>query len=187
MDKKSRIIIASLIVVSLFLSVFIYMRVSKQLSTKTQKEAKVTFEQIIKDLPDESSLSKLIGEPKDIGSKDDTKIYYFDSSNPNKNNEVVYKNDKLILTREIVAPKDNKNSSEITIKYGATNNVLYGPDAAAGFYLFVYPDKGIAFVGNPNSGDMLEKWYFEPTTIEEFKKLFATEYSDEKPIIYDDF
>lgn len=118
---------------------------------------------------------KILGTPLNDPSSD---TLTFRSNNPNIPNKVVADTDKVVLIKEIVTAKDNKTTNDITDKYGAASYTLYGPDSINGFNLYVYPDKGIAYLGHIKEPIVLEIWYFQPTSTEDFKTRWATEYSE---------
>ena len=116
-----------------------------------------------------------LGEPiNDKGSA----TLDFESNNPNLPHQVVTENEKITFIREIVAPSDGKTTLDITNLYGNARYVLYGPESIHGFNLYIYPDKGIAYLGHLKEPVLLEIWYFQPTSFEEFRKKWATSYSD---------
>lgn len=101
----------------------------------------------------------------------------FKSSNPNLPHQVAVSVDTVVFIREIITAKDKKNTENITSQYGNAPYTLYGPSSVNGFNLYVYPDKGIAYVGHVKDPILLEIWYFQPTTIEDFQVRWAKGYS----------
>ena len=126
----------------------------------------------------EQVLSKL-GNPV---KKTDNLLEYH-SNNPNYNNQIQIEEDKVSFIKEYISLADNRNSKQITQVYGEPKNILYGPDANSGFFLYVYPENGIAYIGHSTSGLLLEIWYFPPTNIDNFMKKYAQEYSEKTKII----
>lgn len=102
----------------------------------------------------------------------------FKSSNPNLPHEVIIANDKVVFIKEIIKVEGGKTSNDIIELYGEALKVLYGPDSIHGFNLYVYPDKGIAYLGHIKEPLLLEIWYFQPTTLQEFKAKWASGYSE---------
>ncbi len=112
-----------------------------------------------------SALGKSISEKKVNGQTVDD----FKSNSPTRNHEVFFDKNTSVFFRQIVAYGEKLTVSNLLLKYGTAPNILYGPDSSAGFYLFVYPDKGVAYLGNETSGTVLEIWYFKPiNTFQEF-------------------
>jgi len=120
-----------------------------------------------------------LGNPNSTLSSGTLFEYY--SNNPNSNHKITIdpKTNKIILIKEIISLKNEKTSKFITDKFGTATISLYGPESSAGIKLFVYPDKGIAYVGWDDYELINEIWYFEPTDINTFKIKFADDYSEE--------
>jgi len=85
--------------------------------------------------------------------------------------------DTVVFIREIITAKDKKTTEDITSQYGNAPYTLYGPASVNGFNLYVYLDKGIAYIGHVKEPILLEIWYFQPTTIEDFQVKWAKGYS----------
>lgn len=103
----------------------------------------------------------------------------FRSQSLNRPHQAVFEEEeeKVIFLREIITAKDSKDIPTIQDQYGIPTHTLYGPESQNGFDLYVYPSQGIAYLGNPTTGDLLEIWYFQPTTIELFIENWAQDYS----------
>jgi len=56
---------------------------------------------------------------------------------------------------------------------GAPGLVLYGLFEIEGFRLFVFLDRGVAFVANPQTQEVRERWYFPPTDAYTFRRIIA--------------
>jgi hypothetical protein len=86
------------------------------------------------------------------------------------------------LIREPVAYTENRNVNEIKSKYGDADKVLFGEESVNGNHLFVYLEKGIAYIGNPDTGTLTEIWRFSPVpNIDTFIETWAQNYSEERP------
>jgi hypothetical protein len=120
------------------------------------------------------ALGTAIGEKPTDGGK----ILEYRSSNPNFNNELTIQSETLTFVKQQVIRADQINITKINNKYGNYENVLYGPLSTSGFNLYIYPDKGIAYIGNQLSGTVFEIWYFPPTDIRTFQGLYAKDYSE---------
>lgn len=62
-------------------------------------------------------------------------------------------------------------------RYGDPQTELYGPYESMGFKVYVFTKNGIALIASTNDGTILEIWYFEPTSIEEFVKNWGSNLS----------
>ena len=121
----------------------------------------------------QAAIDKL-GEP--LGGPD-AEVLLYKSNNPNLPNELRLEENTIFFIKEIVAPSDNKTSDQIKQIYGDTNYILYGLGSGSGFALYVYPDRGIAYVGHTRASVLLEIWYFPPTTFPEFRSRWASDYT----------
>lgn len=127
---------------------------------------------------DKNELINKLGNPIKQSQTDDNLLTLdYASNSPNRNEKFILEDSKVALIKEIVTLKDIKTKQDITRVYGAADYILYGPDVAAGFYLYVYPDKGIAFIGKKESDLILEVWYFVPTSLSQFQSKLAKNYT----------
>ncbi len=76
----------------------------------------------------------------------------------------------IFLITEPVAPIARFNQLTGT---EAADLVLYGLFEDEGFRLFVYLNKGVAFLANPTTQVVKEKWYFHPTSAAAFQQSLA--------------
>jgi hypothetical protein len=121
-----------------------------------------------------SDVINKLGEP----ASQTTNTLNYKSSAAVKTNDVIMQGDTVKLIKEVVTLEDNKNVSDIKDQYGEPEYMLYGPRQEASFYLYIYPEKGIAYIGSEDQTTLLEIWYFAPTTIEQFKVSIAPDYSN---------
>lgn len=176
--KRKKITILTII----FLISIIFIVVS------TQKDLPITVESTIKPISTFQTLTlgktnrndtvKEIGIPQKEYVEGDKLYLEYLTSNPNYNDQFVFNNDKLNLIKKIVTIKDEIRVIDMENKYGASKNIMYGPGSSIGLYLYIYPEKGVAYLGHKVSGYLNEIWYFEPTDINNFKSQFASNYSD---------
>ncbi|OGM56205.1 hypothetical protein A3E46_00695 [Candidatus Woesebacteria bacterium RIFCSPHIGHO2_12_FULL_46_16] len=117
---------------------------------------------------------KNLGQPL---NDEASELLNFKSNNPNLPHQAVVPEDTVVFIREIITAKDKKTTEDITSQYGNAPYTLYGPASVNGFNLYVYPDKGIAYIGHVEESILLEIWYFQPTTIEDFQTRWAKGYS----------
>jgi hypothetical protein len=176
-NKKLKLIV--LVVFILLIAYLIYRlrpKTMTNISTPTNKQ-QASYDNL---QPGESTLQdveKTLGDPLSEQTSGAEKRLEFKSISEARNNEAIINDQKLEFFIEKVA--SNKTAEDITKQYGVTNNVLYGPDAYNGYYLYVYPDNGIAYIGNPITRDVIEIWYFSPLSLEDFKQKWAQDYKTE--------
>lgn len=163
---------------SLFLTIFfLFSRKTKTITPEIRPN--ITFKSLIPGQSSKKEVLDTLGNPKkESGLKEGQILLEYDSTNPVYNNTVLIENGSLSLIREMVTLKDNKNAQEIKKVYGEPKYFLYGPDAYAGFFLYIYPENGIAYLGHPETGLLLQIWYFPSTTFDNFKEKYATDYSE---------
>lgn len=174
-NKKAIIIV--LVILSLASIVYITSKIkwgTKVIPQTTKNTSQATFKSLIPGKSTEEDVSLVFGK----SLKTDSNTSEYQSSSPNENHKVVFENRVVSLIKEIVTFQDNKKASDIIDVYGVPQNILYGSYSSIGFFLFVYPENGLAYIGNPNGGGvLLEIWYFSPTDIDNFKKNYAPNYS----------
>src|SRR4030042_549732 len=125
-----------------------------------------------------SDITKTMGNPvKENQNGLDTTLEY-KSNNPNFNNEFNVRSGVLYFVKQQVIKADQISITDINKKYGSYEYVLYGPLSTSGFNLYIFPNKGVSYIGNQFSSIIFEIWYFPPTTIEDFKTKYASGYSE---------
>ena len=174
-NRKQRIILF-LITLAGFVVLLILLKPKVKTSPLPQSLPKKTasFQSIIPGSTTEKQVLEKLGKPINNPSAD---VLKYQSNNPNLPHEIIFDNEKVSFIKEIVSPDDQKTTDEIKEKYGLAPYVLYGPDAIHGFNLYVYPNKGLAYLGHFKEPILLEIWYFSPTSFEDFQKKFAPQYS----------
>jgi hypothetical protein len=128
-------------------------------------------------------ITKTLGPAINETASGSSKILEYSSKNPNFNNEFNTENGKLKFIKQIVTMEENIKIKDINSKYGPYTNILYGPMSTNGFNLYIYSNKGLAYIGHELSGIVLEIWYFPPTDIKNFQKLYASDYSNSLPAV----
>jgi hypothetical protein len=178
---KSHKKLLALLFIVITIIVFLTNKSKKENIDSTQPHPSSTQASYKTIVPGKSSTEKVfevLGKPEAEIKQDEKTIFNYKSSSLAQNNQVYFENKDLVLIKEIVTLDDDQNAQDIITNYGKTNKILYGPDSHSGFYLHVYPENGIAYIGHPETGLLLEVWYFTPTTFEEFKQKWASNYTD---------
>lgn len=130
-------------------------------------------------VPGQSTKSEAIEKLGELLNDKESATLNFKSSNPNLPHQVVTEEEKITFIKEVVAPIDGKTSTEIVDLYGVAPYILYGSESIHGFNLYIYPNKGLSYIGHLKEPVLLEVWYFQPTTFEDFKDRWAPNYTDE--------
>lgn len=134
----------------------------------------VSFKSLVPGLSGKSDAIETLGTPLNDVEAD---TLSFKSNNPNLPHQVVVPDETVLFIKEIVSLADKKTTEDITSAYGEAPYVLFGPDSVNGFNLYVYPDRGLAYLGHVEEPILLEIWYFQPTSFEDFKERWASNYS----------
>lgn len=179
MHSSKKLIILFLVILSISSIIFILLNARKNQtpilpSTLTGAE----YENLTPSVSTLQDVYDKLGNPIKQRQEGDTKIIEYKSSNPNFNNEFFINSEKLSFVKQIVTLNESINISKINEKYGNYSNILYGPLSSNGFHLYISPEKGIAYLGHQEANIILEIWYFPPTDFENFKKLYASDYSE---------
>ena len=131
------------------------------------------WREVVPGLSTKKDVAQKLGKPKIEGESS----LEFESTSTTRNHTLSFEEGVVSLIKEIVSFRDTIKVNSLTSKYGETSDILYGPDAENGYYLFVYTEKGVAYLGNPATGNLLEIWYFPVTSFEDFQKRWAASYS----------
>lgn len=189
MNKKiftKKFLYLLLISLSLTATIFIISKVynnslgSRGTPTPSPFSTQIDFQKIIPGVSSKSDVISLLGKPL----IEEGNTIEYKSSSPNFNHQVIFDQEKVSFVKEIVTlkEKDTKKAQNIIKVYGEPKKMFFGPDAEAGFYLFVYPENGVAYIGHPESGMLLEIWHFPPTDMESFVNKYAQGYSETRQI-----
>lgn len=175
--------IGALVGLSVVACLWLYFSVSKkpgqiQTTPLPTEKGGANYRNLTPGISSKEEVVKKLGEPLKTGLENGTETLEYNSNNPNLNNKFFINNGVLSLVKEIVTLKDKIKIPSIKEKYGDPVYTLFGPGSTIGFYLYIYPDKGFAYVGHEKSGLIKEIWYFPPTNFESFRKNYAPEYSD---------
>lgn len=189
MNKKifnKKFLFFPLILLSLIAIVFIISKINdsssgtRNIPTSLSFSNQIDYQKILPGVSSKTDVISLLGAPL---TEEENTIEY-KSSSPNFNHQITFDQEKVSFVKEIVTLKEksSKKAQDIIKASGEPKNMLYGPDAEAGFYLFVYPEDGVAYIGHPESGMLLEIWHFPPTDIESFINKYAQDYSETRQI-----
>lgn len=175
LKNKKTIILIALAALCIISIIFIVSSANKNTThpqNTPQTSAIASWNDLIPGVSSQENVVNELGQPKAV----DGNTLLFNSKSVTKDNQVVIEGGTAVFFKVDIAPTEKRTSDEIASKYGVAQKTLYGPDSVNGFYLFVYPSNGIAYVGNPNTKDITEIWYFKPTTINDFMDKWAEDY-----------
>ena len=180
-NKKGVFIILGLLSLSSIAFVVYKYQTNKSIvtSTPTINAIGTDYKGLLPGKSTEEEIVNTLGIPIKESTTDNAKILEYKSKNPNYNNTFYTQQGILNLAKEIITPDDNIKISNIAEQYGNYEEVLYKSGSEVGFNLYIYPDKGIAYIGHQPSGIVIEVWYFPPTDFENFKKMYAPDMPDQ--------
>ncbi len=156
------LIVIAIVSISLFL-LFVFTFKSKNNQPKTENQQVSWRGQILPGQTDTKKLNSIVGNPAKI----ENSTYYYSSTNPKRPHQVEVAGDKVALIKEQVIGKEKGLMKDYIASLGQPEAIVYGNHdiAAPGHF---WGNKGIIVFGNDNSGLIIEIWYFEPTTLDEF-------------------
>jgi hypothetical protein len=181
---SKKFILIPVVVLSIFSVAFILYNVfsAKKAVTPTPTVgggiAPASLEKLIPGKTTRSEVLSVLGQPKqDIqGTTNETLIY--GATSKTLSHQIIIEGGVVTMVKEMISYGDTEKVSDITKVYGLSTFSLYGQGSEGGSKLYVYPDKGIAYIGMPQFDTLEEIWHFEPTTVENFKAKWAAGYSD---------
>ena len=144
--------------------------------THTNTPPSATFKSLVPGISTPDQVAEQLGKPVSTKTVNGETISQYKSTNQYRFNEVIYTNGSAQLIKEIVNSNDNINADYVTNVYGVAPYMFYNTLSNNHFNLYVYPQNGIAYLGHTD-GTLLEIWYFQPTTIDDFVKTWADGYS----------
>lgn len=179
MNKKI-VVVGIIIFILLFGAIFLLGAGRKKTPTPVPTTTSgVSWQGLVAGKSTKDQVNGVLGNPLSETSSGNQTTNTYSSLSETRPNSAVFDNNSntALFLRQIVSAKDTKTTKDIVDVYGETNTKLYGLDWINGIYLFVYLDKGIAYLANPDSNTLFEVWYFPPTTLDNFLKTWATDYS----------
>lgn len=182
-NKLIKIILVVLFLVSVGFIVFeVYLskRNEPQIQNIKTVSNAVDLSKISPGISTKTEVVNLFGRPLKKIKTSDTETLFYNSVTKTRNNQIIVTEDTVVLTKEMVLPGGIKKISDFTKLYGIAIYSFFGPDSAGGNKLYVYPDKGIAYLGNAKFDSMEEIWYFSPTTMGDFKTKWAQDYTEKQ-------
>lgn len=178
MSKAKKYTLTVFFILSIFL-LFIYLRSTKKdlIQTEKTQQIGVSYNNITPNKNTEDDIVSEFGIPVNERLEGENKILEYKSNNPNFNNEFTIITNKVNFIKQMVTSEDKITISDLNQKYGNYSSILYGPGSVSNFNLYIYLDKGIAYIGNQQANIVTQIWYFPPTNINNFINLYAKNYS----------
>ena len=141
-----------------------------------------TWKEIVPQVSTSKDLQKILGQPIDIQKEKDLVVYFYPSETENWPTKIYVSEttQKVTLIKRFF-PSPSETYQSFISQFGPPDKELFGPHQGAGFSVFVFLKKGVAIVANPNSGMILEIWYFSPTTLEDFLSSWGKDLTSTPP------
>lgn len=113
-------------------------------------------------------------------------IYSLDSQNPIRTDQIITQNNQVIFQRVYIPENPNDPNhlliSNMISEYGATEKTVQGSKLWGPFItLYIYSNKGIAFIGNPNTDEVYELQTFSPLSVEEYIQKYGDDINQTPP------
>jgi hypothetical protein len=172
------IVLSVLSVAFILFNVFSTKKTVAPTSTVGSGVAPASLEKLIPGKTTRGEVITLLGQPRqDIqGTSNETLVY--GATSKTLSHQIIIEGGIVTMVKEMISYGDTEKVSDITKVYGLSTFSLYGQGSEGGSKLYVYPDKGIAYIGMPQFDTLEEIWHFVPTTVEDFKAKWAAGYSD---------
>ena len=109
-------------------------------------------------------VESMLGQPLNITEENEKLIYSYSSEVPTRNHSVYISQDKVEIIKEQITSQNRKNLSEFTQKYGSFDAKVFGYHGsfAPGHF---WAKEGILVFAGQFDGNVVEIWYFKPTTL----------------------
>lgn len=180
LQKRRRLFTIFLTTSTLLLSYWIIAIIK---SSTAIKEG-VSYKSITPGKTGESSIEKELGKPVKTKTDDGREIMEYQSSSPVRTHRIVAEEKVVQLIKEVVTIEDDQDARKIREEHGDPPHKLFNQDEpSSAFLLYVYPSKGLAYLGHIEDNTVLEIWYFPPTDLQNFILKWAPNYSLNKPAL----
>lgn len=176
-NKKILLVIGIVLVIGGVLFSLFRSRQQKPTPTPTAAGG-ASYKKLTPGISSEQEVKNELGTPLKETAQGNKTVLEYKSGNVNFNDEFSISSGTLSFVKQIITLEDNVKIPDMEKKYGKYENVLYGPSSVNGYNLYVYPSKGVAYLGQPESGFITEIWYFAPTAFNTFKTNFAAGYGE---------
>lgn len=138
----------------------------------------VSWKGVVPGQTNKDQLVKLLGTPDPAYSNPTNNTYAYprEQGPPNL---VFLDGDKVGLIKEMVT---SGNLSQYIQKYGKPEGEYWGENQESGFKIYIFSKSGLAVMAHQKEGLVVEIWYFQPTTLENFLAIWGRDLSlEEKP------
>jgi len=178
---KRKLLLLFFVISFLGIVVFVLLKKPKESKESFQVTDQKTWGDVSPGNTTYSETIDILGKPKKEEDTPEGKNLFYPSENVYYDNEIKIEDDKVFFVKEYLFDEDVRSLKTKLSELGNSYSVLYGPNSNSGILLYVYSEKGVAFLASPLSDLLYEVWYFSPMTIDSFlNQPFGENYSLEE-------
>lgn len=164
-------------VFGLFLVVIVLLLIKIYLPDQVSKTPKLTWRGVVPGKEKVDSLITKLGRPQNQ-SYENGKLALEYVKGEEIESLVYVQNNTVDLVKDYSSR--NKKLSDFENEFGKPEEEFYGPHQSAGFKVFVFAPTGVAVIAKPETGTVIEVWYFEPTNLQTFLSRWGTGFTTER-------
>lgn len=127
-------------------------------------------------------LSRFGNPVKAEKTTDGTDVFNYNSEVGDLKNKIYLKEGKVGLIKEQIWNKESLQG--LKTKYGNPQGEYFGEYSVANYKVYLYPTQGLAVIAHIDDGFILEKWYFQPMTMQEFLSSWGKELTTEPQKVF---
>jgi len=128
-----------------------------------------------------TDVEEILGSPSKQEFKDGMQVYFYPSSTsfPKLFHEITFSQNQVAFIKVKTADKELGILSDY-LRRDSPDKVLYGPFSPP-FLYYLFLNQGTVIVAVPDEGTVLEAWYFQKISLEEFLKTWGKELELNQP------
>lgn len=126
-----------------------------------------------------SQLTNTLGQPAKVENNQDKIIYDYSTPNQYRPNQVEIQGDTVYLIKEQVLESQRAKLNDYILYYGPPQAQIFGQHGTFAPGNF-WGEKGLLVFAGNQEGIVIEIWYFQPTTLEDFLNNHP-DFSEEQP------
>lgn len=167
----------ALIVLLAFLAtILLVLRVFIAPQEKPRPPVGISWRGIVPGETQELELKSKLGEPENVSKQGSQTVFSFGSETGPAERIISENNTVGIIKTHYF---EGRSLDSFLEENGKPDGEFWGEYKTVGFKTYVFLKNGIALVANPNSGIVVQVWYFKPTTMTEFLSRWGQELNTE--------
>ncbi len=185
---SKKLLLIPIVILSLGSVIFIVYKIySTQKTTAPSQNispavAPAKLEKITPGQTTKAEVINMLGQPLKDTLEGTSETLFYSGTSKTLSHQIIIEGGIVVMVKEMILYGDPEKVSDITKVYGLSTYSLYSAGSEGGSKLYIYPDKGIAYIGMPQFDTLEEIWHFIPMSIEDFRKKWASNYFD-KPVL----